>query len=783
VDGKWVELELDPDYVAVKFKAARRSTLASTVSETDVLGDYHNRIEVPEFGMTLLPTAPKARAAARSNNAVSRMRSSAAVSQAGAVFRRGRTRLIPTGRILLAFSAAADDAARRKILADQGLEAVSESKYGEVTAQLKEIDADVFAVAEQLSDTELVEFAEPDLITITPRRSLRALPPRDLANRPLTGALFGMAAPMARPRPQPAAADADPLLGQQYYLDLLEAEAAGGEVTPSPDIVVAVLDEGVDTTHPDLGRVIRSYDGTDDDEFQEPKANDAHGTACAGIVGATAGNSLGIRGVAAGCSMFAARIAYSDNTGENWVTTNQWIARSIDWSWEQGADVLSNSWGGGSPSNLIVRAFDRARTQGRNGLGSVIVIAAGNDDSPVDFPGNLDQVLTISASNQDDEPKTKTSSDGEHWWGSNYGPEVDVAAPGVGIATTDITGDRGYNRSGNAGDYVLNFNGTSSACPQAAAVCALVLSGNRNLPEADVRTILRETADKVGSVIYDPASGHNVRMGQGRVNALNAVRRAKPQIDDSTEFDRFPNLAIPDADSTGITDGVEVTAAGIVNGIEIEVDIDHSYRGDLRVSLIIPDGTSITLHDREGGSASDLKARYTPANTPAFAALIQNQPSAAGTWALHVVDLASWDVGKLNRWRLKFDVNAPAQQQSVVVVPTNGSIPDNTPDGVQSQAQLSLSGAISHVSVRLEITHTWRGDLVVSLSHGGLTIPLHEREGGSEQNLFETYTTDNSGLSALLGEEASGSWVLQVADHASRDIGKLARWSLDVAVD
>ena len=783
VNGAWIELELDPDYVAVKFKAARRSTLASTVAETDVLGDYRNRIEVPEFGLTLLPTAPTTTAAARSDDAVRGMRSSAAVSQAGAVFRRGRTRLVPTGRILLAFSIDADDTARQQILADYGLEPVAQSDYGEITAQLEDSAADVFAVAERLSAMELVEFAEPDLITITPRRSLRALPPRDLANRPLTGALFGMAAPMAQPRAQPVAANADPMLGQQYYLDLLQAEAAGGEVTPSPDIVVAILDEGVDTTHPDLGRVIRGYDGTDDDAFQEPNANDAHGTACAGIVGATASNSLGIRGVAAGCSMFAVRIAYSDNTGENWVTTNQWIARSIDWSWEQGADVLSNSWGGGSPSNLIVRAFDRARTQGRSGLGSVVVIAAGNDDSPVDFPGNLDEVLTVSASNQDDEPKTKTSSDGEHWWGSNYGPAVDVAAPGVGIATTDITGDRGYNRSGNAGDYVLNFNGTSSACPQAAAVCALVLSGNRNLPEADVRTILRETADKIGSVIYDPASGHNVRMGQGRVNALNAVRRAKPQIDDTTEFDRFPNLAIPDADSTGITDGVEVTAAGIVNHIEVEVDIDHTYRGDLRVSLVAPDGAAIVLHDREGGNASDLKARYTPANTPALATLIQNQPSAAGSWALRVVDLASWDVGKLNRWRLKLDVAAPAKQQTVVIVPTNGSIPDNRTDGIQSQTQLGLSGSISGVSVMIEITHTWRGDLVVSLSHGGHTIPLHERKGGSEQNLFETYTTDNSALSALLGEEASGNWMLQVADHASHDIGKLARWSLDVTVE
>jgi len=783
VNGESVELELDPEYVAVKFKAARRSTMASAVSDAGDLGDYRNRIEVPEFGLTLLPTAPTTMAAARSENAIRSMRSSAAVSQAGMVFRRGKTRIVPTGRILLAFSEDADDATREQILSDYGLKPITQSDYGEITAESTDANADIFAISERLSALGQVKFAEPDLITITPRRSLRALPPRDFSNRPITGTFFGMATPMARPQPQPTAAGADPMLSQQYYLDLLQAEAATGEVTPSPDIVVAILDEGVDTTHPDLGRIIRSYDGTDDDEFQEPNANDAHGTACAGIVGATASNNLGIRGVAAGCSMFAVRIAYSDNTGENWVTTNAWIARSIDWSWEQGADVLSNSWGGGSPSNLIIRAFDRARTQGRAGRGATIVIAAGNDDSPVDFPGNLDDVLTVSASNQDDEPKTKTSSDGEYWWGSNHGPEVDVAAPGVGIATTDITGDRGYNRSGNAGDYVLNFNGTSSACPQAAAVCALVLSNNANLSEAEVRTILRETADKIGSVIYDPATGHSVRMGQGRVNALKAVRRAKPQIESGTEFDRFPNIAIPDADSAGITDGVEVMTTGIVSGIEVEVDIDHSYRGDLRVSLVPPDGAMIALHNREGGSAHDLKALYTPANSPALATWLQTRAPAIGIWALQVVDLASWDVGQLNRWRLKLDVDAPEKQLSTIIVPTNGSIPDNQPSGIQSQAELNLAGSITEVSVMVEITHTWRGDLEVSLSHSGHTIQLHERKGGSQQNLFETFTTDNSALSSLLGEEASGVWTLHVADHASHDTGKLARWSLEVKVE
>lgn len=103
-------------------------------------------------------------------------------------------------------------------------------------------------------------------------------------------------------------------------------------------------------------------------------------------------------------------------------TSNSIIRRAIDWSWENGADILSNSWGGGSPSSAIMNAFERARTQGRNGKGCVIVIAAGNDSGPVTFPGTLDNVLTVSASNEFDEFKTKTSQDKETWWGSNFGP-------------------------------------------------------------------------------------------------------------------------------------------------------------------------------------------------------------------------------------------------------------------------------------------------------------------------------------------------------------------------
>jgi subtilisin family serine protease len=157
----------------------------------------------------------------------------------------------------------------------------------------------------------------------------------------------------------------------------------------------------------------------------------------------------------------------------------------------------------------------------------VVVIAAGNEAARTSFPATLPGVLCVSASNEFDEPKTKTSHDGENWWGSNFGPEVSLAAPGVHNYTTDISGIAGYNRGPSHPNYVPDFNGTSSSTPIVAGAAALVLSANPDLTEAEVRTILMETADKVGSVPYDE-KGHNRFMGYGRLNVLAAIERALP---------------------------------------------------------------------------------------------------------------------------------------------------------------------------------------------------------------------------------------------------------------
>lgn len=361
----------------------------------------------------------------------------------------------------------------------------------------------------------------------------------------------------------------DPLFGAQWALRNTgqgggvaghDISAVGAwDVTRGSDaITVAIIDEGVDYTHPDLnvaGKLVAGYDALRRINDPSPENDDAHGTACAGIAGAASGNGRGVSGVAPGCRIMGVRIARG--AGDGWATTDAQIADGIDVAVARGADVLSNSWGGGLPSTAVTNAIRRARTRGRNGRGCVIVFAAGNDNGSVSYPGNLPEVITVAAVNEWGEAKTPTSRDGESWWGSNYGTSVDVSAPGVHVTTTDIVGRRGYNP---LGDYTRTFNGTSAATPHVAGVAALVLSVNPALRVTEVEAILRSSTDDLGR------RGYDVRTGRGRINALKAVRAASSRWDSPLQVPGWfaaeslgSDIAVADISGNGMADLLVLT--------------------------------------------------------------------------------------------------------------------------------------------------------------------------------------------------------------------------------
>ncbi|MEM1324054.1 MAG: S8 family serine peptidase [Bacteroidota bacterium] len=341
----------------------------------------------------------------------------------------------------------------------------------------------------------------------------------------------------------------DPLVGSQWSLNNdgnntsqyggtpgadMKVFNAWGTTTGSASIKVAILDEGVDLNHPDLvANMLPGYDATGQNSGGAPSGDDAHGTACAGIVAAVGNNGLGVAGVAYNSKIIPVRIAYSNAQG-NWITSNSWIANSLNWSWQTaGADILSNSWGGGGSSSAINGAIDGAVQNGRGGLGAPVLFSAGNDNGAVNYPAFYAPVISVIAMSMCNQRKSPSSCDGETWWGSNFGTNADIAAPGVKIYATDISGSNGYS----SGDYVSNFNGTSSACPNAAGVMALILSANSGLTEAQARAAIEGTCDKVGGYSYgnngaQPNGTWSSELGHGRVNAQAAVASVAPSSPD-----------------------------------------------------------------------------------------------------------------------------------------------------------------------------------------------------------------------------------------------------------
>ena len=299
------------------------------------------------------------------------------------------------------------------------------------------------------------------------------------------------------------------------------------------NIKIALIDQGVDLTHPDLeDNLLTGYDATDGAMGGLNGAcsgNDAHGTACAGIIAAV-NNYIGVEGVAPNCKIIPIRVSYTNNSSVQ-IWNDDWIVTAINHAWDTlGADILSCSWAGNTSVLAVNNEISAALTQGRHGLGCIVVFAAGNNNSSVLWPANSNaNILAVGAMSPCGERKSPSSCDGENW-GSNYGPELDLVAPGVKIYTTDIQGSAGNNtNSGTSGDYYALFNGTSAATPFVSGVAALVLSVDSTLTGQQVRDIIESSCSKIGNYTYSTTSGRtngtwNNEMGYGLVNAYAALK-------------------------------------------------------------------------------------------------------------------------------------------------------------------------------------------------------------------------------------------------------------------
>lgn len=284
-----------------------------------------------------------------------------------------------------------------------------------------------------------------------------------------------------------------------------DTDAAWDLQTGSSTLILAIIDTGVDLGHPEFaGRLVAGYDYINNDS--NPTDDNGHGTSCAGIAVGAGNNTQGVAGVAWGVRLMPVKVL--DSAGSGSYTA---VANGVTFAADNGAKILSLSLGGGASSTLQT-AVDYAF-----GRGCAIFCASGNANrSSLDYPAAYSNTIAVGALSPCNERKSTSSCDGETWWGSNYGTGLDFLAPGVRIHTADIRGSGGFG----AGDYITDFNGTSSATPHAAGIGALVWSQNPALTNSGLRSVLRSNSDDLGTAGYDTQTGY------GRLNAFRAVQNA-----------------------------------------------------------------------------------------------------------------------------------------------------------------------------------------------------------------------------------------------------------------
>lgn len=282
---------------------------------------------------------------------------------------------------------------------------------------------------------------------------------------------------------------------------------AAWSITEGNGVNVAVLDGGIELTHIDLAANISPLSYDTESDSSPSLVFDSHGTHVAGILGAVKDNNTQVVGIAPECTLFSI-----SNSFEMTPNSRQKRADGINWAVLNGVDVISNSWGSPVQYQQIDDAIDNALTNGRNGLGCIVVFAAGNAfGSSVDYPARYHpDILAVGS----------TEIDGERSDFSNFDDKLDVMAPGRNILSTIPNNGTELN------------SGTSMATPLVSGVAALVLSVNPCLTAVQVNDIIEQTCQKTGSFSYSTIAGrpngdYNYLMGYGLIDAYAAVLLAQ----------------------------------------------------------------------------------------------------------------------------------------------------------------------------------------------------------------------------------------------------------------
>lgn len=329
----------------------------------------------------------------------------------------------------------------------------------------------------------------------------------------------------------------DPKYSSQWHLPTIEAPGAWDLTTDAQGVPIAIIDSGVDPTHPDLvGNLIAGYNFIGNNTDTQDVLG--HGTAVAGSAAAMTDNATGVASVA-GNSPIMPLVVLNANDSATYYD----IARAINYAADQGVRIMNISIGGTSYSSTLQNAVNYAWDKG-----AVIIAAAHNysTDTPY-YPAACTNVVAVSAT---------TSSDTLASF-SNYGNWIDISAPGTYILTT--------SRGGGYG----NWNGTSFSSPITAGVAALILSANPSLTNVQVVDILTQSADDLGS------TGFDTYFGYGRVNAFQSTQAALDAAPEEDTIDPSVAITSPQDGTTvngSLTVSVSATDEGGVDQVDLYVD-------------------------------------------------------------------------------------------------------------------------------------------------------------------------------------------------------------------
>ncbi len=422
-------------------------------------------------------------------------------------------------------------------------------------------------------------------------------------------------------------------------------------------VVVATVDNGVDYTNGDISpnySPTLSFDfaGGDADPKPEATVGNWHGTAVAGLIGGAANNGTCGAGVAYDALLAAIR-------GGGLPINDSQAAAMLGFQ-QQAIDIYNNSWGPsdsgtslGAIGALTLASIQNGVATGRGGLGNIYVWAGGNgrtagDNVSFDAYASLRQVIAVAA----------VEGSGIFSSYSEPGTPLLISTPGgtIGgdIYTTDIVGGGGAD----PGDCDGGFNGTSAASPIAAGAIAVILEANPNLTWRDVQHILVRTATKVNPGEADwslNGAGRNINhnYGFGLLNTAAAVTLAQGWQNVGPELSATSNLqavnaAIPDNNATGVTRQVVMNGPLKVEHVELVFNAQHTFRGDIEVTLTSPSGTVSKMAVKRGNDSGDNFTNWKFTSTRHWDEMMQ------GTWTVNVKDSAALVSGTWTNFTLNF---------------------------------------------------------------------------------------------------------------------------------